>query len=149
MTTRLRRERATTLEDKLAYWISHRTNVLFRCGPGVRMTPEVTAAFAKNGLRWRTLSAYHVEFEQILCDDSVEAILIVGIDLAPKRFRRAVQQMLGVPSSPKMIWATVTILDEDDFDTESDNVVKVEGFNIVVDVPQRISDSVPRSCNGR
>lgn len=149
MTTRLRRERTTTLEDKLAYWISHRTNVLFRCGPGVRITPEVTAAFSKAGLRWRTLSAYHVEFEQILSDDSVEAILIVGFDLAPKRFRRAVQQVLGVPPSPKLIWATVAIVDEDDFDTESDNVVKVEGFNVVVDVPQRISDSVPRSCNGR
>ncbi len=57
--------------------------------------------------------------------------------------------MMNSPGGPKMIWATVTILDEDDFDTESDNVVKVEGFNIVVDVPQRISDSVPRSCNVR
>ncbi len=102
------------------------------------MTPEVSAAFAKAGLRWRTLSAYHVEFEQILSDDSVEAILIVGIDMAPKRFRRAVHQMLGVPPSPKMIWATVTILDEDDFDTETANLVKVEGFAIVVSVPQRI-----------
>lgn len=149
MTERPHRAPAATLEYKLAYWISHRTNVLFRCGPGVRITPEVTAAFSKAGLRWRTLSAYHVEFEQILSDDSVEAILIVGIDLAPKKFRRAVQQVLGVPPSPKLVWATVAVLNEDDFDTESDNVVKVEGFNVVVDVPQRISESVPRSCNGR
>ena len=134
--TRLHRLRATTLKDKLAYWISNRINVLFRCGPGVGFASEASAAFAKAGLHWRTLAAYHVEVEQILSDDSVEAILIVGIDLTPKMFRRAVQQMLGVPPSPKIIWATVTVLDEDDFDTETDNVVKVEGFNVVVDVPR-------------
>ncbi len=97
---------------------------------------EASAAFAKAGLRWRTLAAYHVEFEQILSDDSVEAILIVGIDLTPKKFRRAVQQMLEVPLSRKLVWATVTVLDQDDFDTETDNVVKVEGFPVVVDVPK-------------
>jgi hypothetical protein len=134
--TQLRQVRATTLADKLAYWISHRINVLFRCGPGVCIDPEVSAAFGKTGLQWRALSAYHVDFEQILSDDSVEAILIVGIDLAPKKFRRAVQQMFGVPPNRKMVWATVTVLDEDDFDTETDNVVKVEGFNVVVDVPR-------------
>lgn len=138
MTKRPHRTPAVTLEDKLAYWISHRINVLFRCGPGVGIASEASAAFAKAGLCWRTLAAYHVEFEQILSDDSVEAILIVGIDLAPKKFRRAVQQMLGVQSSPKMIWATVTVLDEDDFDTETANMVKVESFSIVVDVPKLI-----------
>lgn len=140
---------AATLDDKLAYWISNRTNVLFRLGPGVGIASEASAAFAKAGLRWRTLSAYQVEFEQILSDVSVDAVLIVGIDLAPKKFRRVVQQMFGVPPSRKLVWATVTVLDDDDFDTEADNVVKVEGFNVVVDVPQRILDSVPRSCNGR
>lgn len=149
MTKRPHRAPIATVEDKLAYWISYRINVLFRCGPGVGIASKVTAAFEKSQLRWRTLSAFHVEFEQILSDSSVEAILIVGIDLAPKRFRRAVQQNLGVRRSRKMVWATVTVLDEDDFDTETDNVVKVEGFNVVVDVPQRMSDSVPRSCNGR
>lgn len=148
MTERPHRAPAATLEDKLAYWISHRVNVLFRCGPGVGIASEASAAFAKAGLRWRTLSAYHFEFEQILSDDSVKAIVIVGIDLASKKFRRVVQQVLGVPPSPKMIWATVTILDEDDFDTETAHLVKVEGFNVVVDMPQRISDSIPRSCNG-
>lgn len=109
----------------------------------------MSAAFAKSGFQWRCLSAYSVELEQILSDDSVEAILVIGIDLAPKKIRRVVQQMLGLPPSRKMVWATVTVLDEDDFDTETDNVPKVEGFNVVVDVPQRISDSVPRGCNGR
>lgn len=138
MTTRLRRGRATTLEDKLAYWISQRINVLFRCGPGVGIASKVTAAFEQSQLRWQTLSPYHVEFEQMLSDDSVEAILVVGIDLAPKKFRRAVQQILGVPPSRKMVWATVTVMDEDDFDMVTANVPKVEGFAIVVNVPQRI-----------
>jgi len=35
-----------TLEDKLAYWISNRINVLFRCGPGVGIASEASAAFA-------------------------------------------------------------------------------------------------------
>ena len=140
---RPQRAPAATLEDKLAYWINHRINVLFRCGPGVGIASEASAGFAKAGLRWRTLSAYHVDFEQILSDDSVEAILIVGIDLAPKKFRRAVQEMLGVTPSPKMIWATVTVLDEDDFDTESYNLVKVEGFNVVVDVQTLLRPTRP------
>jgi hypothetical protein len=135
---RRQRAPAVPLEQKLAYWVSQRINVLFRCGPGVGIASEVTAAFAKSGLQWRCLSAYSVEFEQMLSDDSVEAILVIGLDLAPKEIRRAVQQILGVPSSRKMVWATVSVLDKDDFDTETVNLPKVEGFNVVVNVPQRI-----------
>lgn len=132
MTTRLQRIRAVTLEHKLAYWISHRINVLFQCGPGVRIGPEVSAAFGNAGLQWRAPPVFNGEFEQILSDDTIKAVWIDGLDRVSKKLWRAVLDLAGA----KMIWATVTVLDEEDFDLEQ-GAVKVEGFDVVVDMPMQ------------
>ena len=137
--TRLHRFRATTLADKLAYWISHRINVLFRCGPGVRIVQEVSGSFGKTGLQWRALAAFSKEFEQTLSDDTVEAVLIDGLDRVSKKLRRAVLDMAGERSGARLVWATVTVLDEDDFDLEP-GAVKVEGFDVVVDIGSRMTN---------
>lgn len=141
MTMRFRQVRATTLADKLAYWINHRINVLFRCGPAVCIVPEVSVAFGNAGLQWRTMSAFSKEFEQILSDDTVEAVLIDGLDRVSKKLRRAVLDIAGERSGARLVWATVTVLDEDDFDLEP-GTVKVEGFDVVVDV--RMQPTSPR-----
>jgi hypothetical protein len=141
VTIRPQRVRAVALEVKLAYWISSRTNVLFRCGTGVRIGPEVSAAFGNAGLQWRAPHVVNGEFEQILSDDTIKAIWIDGLDRVSKKLWRAVLDLAGA----KMIWGTVTVLDEDDFDLES-GAVKVEGFDVVVDMPMKPTS--PRLSSG-
>lgn len=119
----------------MAYWISHRVNVLFRYGPGVGISSAAKSAFDQSGLRWRALAALNGESDQTLSDDTVEAVLIDGIDRVPKKIRRAVLDMLRERPSRKIVWATVTVLDEDDFDLEMTDTEKVEDFDILVDVP--------------
>jgi hypothetical protein len=96
---------------------------------------NVTAAFAKAGRRWRELSALSSDFEQHLCDESVDAVFIDYLDRMPKKLRRTVLDKLSEHPGPKIVWATVTVLDEDDFDLESADPLYAEGFAIVVDVP--------------
>ncbi len=129
------RRRPATLEDKLAYWIGHRTNVLFRCGPGVGIASDVTTAFDNSGLRWRALSAFDGEIEQVLSNEWVEAVVINGIDRVPKKVRRAILHTLGERPSQKIVWATVTVFDEDDFDLEAMDRLNVDGFDVVVEAP--------------
>lgn len=133
------RRRRAMLDEKLVYWISHRINVLFRCGFGVGIASEVKSAFDNSGLRWRAMSASSGTFEQILGDASVGAVWIDGLDRAPKKFQKVVLDSLGERPTAKMVWATVTLLDEDDFDLESADPLHAENFDIVVDVPAQRS----------
>lgn len=133
MTTNSRRTLAITLEDKTAWWISRRSNVLFRCGQGVGVASQVKSALDKSGFRWLPFSAQSSDVNPAIADDSVEALFIVGLDRASKRVRHSVLSMLGERPSRKMVWVTVTV-SEDDFDLETADPLHAEGFDIVVDV---------------
>ena len=129
-----RRQSAITISDKMAWWISRRLNLLFRCGPGVGVAAEVSAAFHKSELRWVEISARSGEVDQAIADASVEALFIVGLDRAPKKVRQSVQAMFRERPNRKVVWASVTV-SGDDFDSETANSLHAEDFDIVVDVP--------------
>jgi hypothetical protein len=122
---------AITLEGKMAWWISRRLNLLFRCGPGVSVAAEVRSAFHKSGLRWLEISASCVRDKGEFAAHSEEALVIDGLDRVPKRLRPAVLDTLSV----RMIWASVSVA-EDDFDIAADPL-HAEDFDVVVDVPCR------------
>ena len=111
-------------ENKLAWWIDHRLNVLFRRRSRAETVSMVKAAFDHAGLKWHSASPGTVCVEQILADGSVEAIFFDDIDRMPKRLRNHVLELLrskreGCPNL-KVIWAAVsTTDDEDEFDLET------------------------------
>ena len=113
-------------------------NVLFRCGPGVCVTSNVMAAFEQSGLRWRAVVAGVPSVEQVFADASVEAVLVAGLDRAPRSVRRTVMNLLmdrtsGIPDL-KMVWASVSVMDESDLDPKSADPAHADRFDVVVDV---------------
>lgn len=128
-----------TLENKLAWWIDHRLNVLFRRRSRAETASMVKAAFDHAELRWCYASPPTVSVEQILADGSVEAIFFDDIDRMPKRLRNDVLDLLrpkreGYPNL-KVIWAAVSMTDdEDEFDLETSDPAQAEHFDITVNV---------------
>ena len=127
-----------SVEEKMAWWISRRLNVLFRCGPGVCVTSNVMAAFDQSGLRWRAVVAGTATVQQVLGDASVEVLFVAGLDRAPRSVRRIVMDLLmgrtsGLPDL-KMVWASVSVMDKFDLDPESADPAHADSFDVVVDV---------------
>ncbi len=127
------------VEDKLAWWIDHRLNVLFRRRSRAETASMVKAAFDHAGLKWHYASLGTANFEQILADGSVEAIFFEDIDRMPKRLRNDVLDLLRSKREDfpnlKVIWAAVSLTDDgDEFDLETSDTAQAEHFDITVDV---------------
>lgn len=127
-----------SVEEKMSWWISRRLNVLFRCGPGVCVTSNVMAAFEQSGLRWRAVVSGTATVQQVLGDASVEVLFVAGLDRAPRSVRRIVMNLLtdrtsGFPDL-KLVWASVSVVDEFDLDPESADPAQADCFDLVVDV---------------
>ena len=127
------------VEDKLAWWIDHRLNVLFRRRSRAETASMVKAAFDHAGLKWHYASLGTANFEQILADGSVEAIFFDDIDRMPKRLRSDVLDLLRSKREDfpnlKIIWAAVSLTDDwDEFDLETSDPAHAEHFDITVDV---------------
>lgn len=137
---------APTLPTKLAYWIDHRLNILFRGQHGVGITTIVQEAFERAGLRWRRFSSPKVKLDEIFEDASVEAMFFDDMERMPRKLRSAVMDLVRNGSerlaSLKVVWAAVSVAEDDvdEFDVES-----VEPFDVTVDVPitTRQSDQEP------
>ncbi|MCY3005052.1 MAG: hypothetical protein NTV29_03630 [Planctomycetota bacterium] len=127
-----------TREHKLAWWIDHRLNVLFRGRSRDEIASIVKAALDHAGLKWHA-SPPTVSVEQILADGSIEAIFFDDIDRMPKRIRDDVLDLLRSKREDfpnlKVIWAAVSLTDdEDEFDLETSDPAHAEHFDITVDV---------------
>lgn len=127
-----------SVEQKMAWWISRRLNVLFRCSPGVGIGYSVMSAFEQSGLRWRSVVSGTATVQQVLGDASVEVLFVAGLDRAPRSVRRIVMNLLmdrtsGIPDL-KMVWASVSVTDEFDLDPESADPAHADSFDVVVDV---------------
>jgi len=127
-----------SVEEKMSWWISRRLNVLFRCGPSVRISSDVMSAFEQSGLRWRAVVAEVPSVEQVFADGAVEVLFVAGLDRAPRSVRRIVMNLLtdrnsGLPDL-KMVWASVSVMDEFDLDPESADPAHADSFDVVVDV---------------
>ena len=126
-------------EHKLAWWIDHRLNVLFRRRSRAETASMVKAAFDHAELKWYYASPRTTNFEQILADGSNEAIFFDDIDRMPKRLRNDVLELLrakreGYPNL-KVIWAAVYMTDEEDeFDLKTSDLAQADHFDITVDV---------------
>jgi len=132
-----------SVEEKMAWWISRRLNVLFRCSPSVCVTSNVMVAFEQSGLRWRAVVAGVPSVEQVFADASVEAVLVAGLDRAPRSVRRTVMNLLmdrtsGIPDL-KMVWASVSVTDEFDLDPESADPAHADSFDVVVEIPRQLN----------
>lgn len=126
-------------EHKLAWWIDHRLNVLFRRRSRAETASMVKAAFDHAGLKWHYASPGTVYVEQILADGTVEAIFFDDIDRMPKRLRSDVFELLRSKREDypnlKVIWAAVSMTDdEDEFDLETSDPAQAEHFDITVNV---------------
>ncbi len=73
-------------EHKLAWWIDHRLNVLFRRRNRVETASMVKAAFDHAGLKWHNYSTRTTGVKQIFADGSIEAIFIDAIPVEPPAF---------------------------------------------------------------
>lgn len=128
-----------TREHKLAWWIDHRLNVLFRRRSRAETASMVRVAFDHAGLKWLFASTPSPSVEQILADGSIEAIFFDDIDRMPKRLRNDVFELLRSKRedfpSLKVIWAAVNMADDgDEFDLETSDPAHAEHFDITVDV---------------
>lgn len=127
------------VEDKLAWWIDHRLNVLFRRRSRAETASMVKAAFDHAGLKWHYASLGTANFEQILADGSVEAIFFDDIDRMPKRLRSDVLKLLRAKREDypnlKVIWAAVYMTDDEgEFDLKTSDPAQAEHFDITLDV---------------
>jgi hypothetical protein len=127
-----------TREYKLAWWISHRLNVLFRRRNRDETASMVRAALDHAGLKWHA-SPPTASIEQILADGSIEAIFFDDIDRMPKRLRNDILDLLRSKREDfpnlKVIWAAVSLTDDgDEFDLETSDPAQAEHFDITVDV---------------
>lgn len=118
---------------KTTWWATNRKSVLFRCGPKVCVKSVVKAVFDQSGLRWLPFTARSGEVDPAIADDSVEALFIVGLDRAPRKVRQFVSNLIGERPKSRIVWATVTV-SEDDFDLDMADPTTTDGFDIVVDV---------------
>jgi hypothetical protein len=127
------------VEDKLAWWIDNRLNVLFRRRSRAETASMVKVAFDHAGLKWLFASTPSASIEQILAGGSVDAIFFDDIDRMPKRLRNDVLDLLRSKREDfpnlKVIWAAVSLTDDgDEFDLETSDPAHAEYFDITVDV---------------
>lgn len=121
---------------KLAYWIDHRLNILFRGRHGVGKTAFVQEAFERAGLRWRRFAAQRFKLDEVFEDASVEALFFDDLDRTPRKVGSVVMDLVRNGSERlrelKVVWAAVNVA-EDDFDELEQE--PVEPFDVTVDVP--------------
>jgi hypothetical protein len=117
----------------------HQLNVLFRGRHGVGKTSIVKAGFDHAGLRWRYFSVPTGKPEQIFDDESVEALFFDDFDRMPKKFRSVVMGLLRHKSDRlpnlKIVWAAVSVDDDDDFDLEQFDPAQADRFHVTVEIP--------------
>ncbi len=139
-----------TLDQKLAYWPTHRLNVLFRGRHGVGKTEIVQQAFERAGLRWRRFSSSKVKLEEIFEDAAVEALFFDDLERLPRKVRSMVLDLVrnGSERLPclKIVWAAVSVAEDDvdEFEVES-----VEPFDVTVEVPVRLHEDCSPALVGK
>lgn len=134
----------TTLPTKLAYWIDHRLNVLFRGQHGVGKTAIVQEAFERAGLRWRRFSSSRLKLEEIFEDAAVEALFIDDLERLPRKLSSIGLDLVrnGSEALPglKIVWAALSVAEDDCDELE---VESVEPFDVTVEVPVRLQNTSP------
>lgn len=141
-----------SLEQKLACWIDHRLNVMFRRRQRDDFASTVKAAFDLAGLKWSYVPARSVRAEQILADDSAEAFFFDDLDRTTKRVHNVVLDLLRRKNErlPKLkfIWVAVSLTDDEaEFDLKLSDPVQAEYFDIVVDVPFMPTVGLVQQCD--
>jgi hypothetical protein len=131
-----------TLPDKLAFWIDHRLNILFRGRHFVGKTAIVQEAFERAGLRWRRFSSARLKLDEIFEDAAVEALFFDDLERLPKKVRTVVLDLVrngsGRLRDLKIVWAAVSVA-EDEFDELEMELV--EPFDVTVDVPFKLQNT--------
>lgn len=131
------------IEYRLAFWIAHKRNVLFRSRDRASFAATITTAFEVAGLRWRSILARDAKIEQLLTDTSVEAMLFSGLDRIPRNFVAAVMQLIRSKKinnrcfpNLKVVWAIVG-RSEDELEEYAIDLTEpsCEPFDVVMTVP--------------
>lgn len=127
----------TTLDHKLAWWIEHRLNVMFRRMDRDRTAKILKTALDQAGLKWSHVSARGATVNQILVDDSIEAFFFDDLDWTQRGFRKVVLDLLnhkdGRLPNLKFVWAAVgNSDDEDELDLDHSGPAQAEAFDVVV-----------------
>jgi len=129
----------TTLDQKFAWWIEHRLNVMLRRRGRDQTAKMLKTVFDHAGLKWRHINARGAKADQIFADDSIEAFFFDDLDRTPKKFPNVVLDLLtrndGRLPNLKLIWVAVNVSeDEDGLDLENLDPAQAEGFDVEVDV---------------
>lgn len=127
----------TTLEHKLACWIEHRNNVMFRRRDRDGTAKMLKTALEHAGLKLSYISARGANVNQITVDDSIEAFFFDDLDLTKREYRSVVLDLLTSKErrlpNLKVIWAAVSISDDEaELDLEHSNPAQAEAFDVVV-----------------